>query len=663
MARTNPASSTALLITLMLLLICNTTFTQNNDSLWKSSITKFDRGDYHGVISDINSIMDAYTGFPEGYYNRGVARLKLGDIEGACHDLQMARETGLKQNLDIVNYLCDKERIRDFLIKENYGNRKVVPENGYRPAYGRGDTLRGAMRPERSCFDVFFYDLKVRINPDRKMIAGRNAISFTVAENTNKIQLDLFENLRITSVEWNGMNLNFKREYNAFFVEFPRVLTPGERHTVNVLYKGRPVIAENPPWQGGFVWERDSSNYHWAGVACEQLGASSWWPVKDHLSDEPDSMRITLEVPEGYNAVSNGNLRSINAAGRGYDGFEWFVSYPVNNYNVTFYMGRYIAFDDSLITPKDTVMLNYNVLPENLEKAVEHFAQTTEILSFFIEAFGEYPFEKDGFGLVESPYAGMEHQSAIAYGNEYKNTGYRNGQYDYIIVHEAAHEWWGNSITAYDMADAWIHEGFATYAEMMFLEHTFGYDEYMFQLFQNASNILNIWPMYGNHGVNEDSFVGNDIYTKGAMMIHCLRSCINNDTLFFSMIKEYSVSRRYSVVTTNDFISFVNDYTGMNFNPFFNKFLYDTGLPLLEYSFVPENGNLRLNYRWTGVEDGFFMPFSVATNNGKAIRLECSTGLNEVILENTEWFSFYNVWGSYGGSPVNGLTYYNTKWN
>jgi aminopeptidase N len=344
--------------------------------------------------------------------------------------------------------------------------------------------------------------------------------------------------------------------------------------------------------------------------------------------------------------------------------FTWFVSYPINNYNVTFYAGKYTAFNDTLVEGTDTLRMDYNVLNYNLDEARRHFEQTRDVLSFYNKAFGFYPFARDGFGLVESPYEGMEHQSAIAYGNGYDmNNGdeYRNKLYDYIIVHEAAHEWWGNSVTAADMADVWIHEGFATYAELMFLEHRFGEEEYMYELFQKCQYIFNIWPMVQHRGVNENTFASNDVYNKGAMMLHSLRCTINNDSLFFDMIRSFNLKYRYQTVCSDDFVNFVNQSTGEDYRPFFNKYLKETRLPVLEYRYARENGNLVLKYRWTETEAGFHMPFGIGTNRKESFRLEGTTDWKEQVINGTDWFNFYNLATDYTGCPHNAFTYYRTR--
>jgi aminopeptidase N len=650
-------------VLLLFLIPAFTIQSQSPDSIWRRSIARFEQQNYHGVIEDLNTLADSDTLYPSAIYNRGIARMYLGDLENACADLTLAKSMGVEVNRTFFGYTCDAGFLRDFLIKEFYPKEKVNPEKGYRPEYTRADTLRGALRAERTCYDVYFYDLSVRIIPRGKKIEGGNKVYFRVMQPTRRIQVDLFDNFEITAITWEDQALSWYREYNAVFIDFPRQLNTGEFQYISITYRGKPVIAPNPPWEGGFVWQRDKNRDLWLGVACEHLGASSWWPTKDHMTDKPDSMQITLEVPMGYQAVSNGNLRNEVAADSRFDRFTWFVHYPINNYNVTFYVGKYTTFSDTLIQGKDTLSLDYNVLSDNLEIARDHFRQTREIVAFYNEAFGFYPFPKDGFGLVESSYEGMEHQSAIAYGNNYgkDKEEYRNKEYDYIIVHEAAHEWWGNSVTACDMADIWIHEGFATYAECLFLEKKLGREEYLYELSEKSRYIFNVWPLVQNRDVNENTFASNDVYNKGAMLLHCLRCTINNDSLFLGLLRDFCVSNRYKTVSTDDFIRFVNRYTGADYTAFFRIFLYSTRLPVLSYNYVSDHGSLILRYKWTGVEDGFVMPFGIQTDQKESLRLLADTRWQEVRLPDASWFNFYNLWNGYAGSKENSYTYFYTR--
>lgn len=652
----------------LLLIICLASIgivdSQEIDSLWDKGLKAFNNHNYHGTIAYLDSLLILNPTVGEAYYNRGLAKINLGDMDDACLDLHLAQQYQTSINKDFIEYQCNPEYIRSVMIKEFYKNDKVYPETGYRPRYTRADTLRGALRPERTCFDVNFYDLYVSIYPKNKSINASNRIWFTVAEPTRTIQIDLFDNFKITGITWNDKPLSWKREFNALFISFPEELKKGSRQNIFIAYSGKPMIAPNPPWDGGFVWKKDKNHDMWLGVACEQLGASSWWPNKDHLSDKPDSMQISIEIPAGYKAVSNGDLRRTEKAGNKRNKFVWFVEYPINNYNATFYVGKYASFSDTLKDGNDTVRLDYNVLSYNLDTAKVHFKQTREVIEFYNRAFGLYPFVKDGFGMVESPYEGMEHQTAIAYGHGYnKNTGqdYRNKLYDYIIVHEAAHEWWGNSVTAEDMADVWIHEGFATYAELLFLEDRLGKDEYYFQLVKDGRYIFNVWPMVQHRDVNEDAFASNDVYNKGAMMLHCLRCIINNDSVFFGLIHDFCVQHKYQAVTTDDFINFANSYAGMDLTAFFKKYLYDTKIPVLEYSFRMENNDLVVRYRWAEVQNGFTMPFGIQTDKKEPLRIVARDTWQETRLPGAAWFSFYNLWRGYEGCADNSFTYFNTR--
>ena len=467
-------------------------------------------------------------------------------------------------------------------------------------------------------------------------------------------------------MELNGETVKYHREFDAVFVDLPEDIIPGRQYTLTIGYSGKPRNAPNPPWEGGFVWKRDKHFHRWVGVACEQYGASSWWPVKDHLSDRPDSMNIHIEVPSKFQAISNGQLRGVDTLSDGFSRYNWHVSYPINSYNVTFYMGKYTEFTDSIMWNDSLLTLRYHVMPYNLDIAREHFKQARDVVRVYNDAFGPFPFWRDDFRMVESPYEGMEHQTAIAYGNAYNNSknseSYLNGNFDYIIVHEAAHEWWGNSVAAADMADVWLHEGFATYAEYVFLEAMLGYDKAREEIHHKMIYILDIWPMVQNYNVNEDAFAGGDVYTKGATMLHCLRATINNDSLFTDLIRNFQLSYRDSTCNSDDFIDFVNQYTGKDFSAFFSKYLYDTGLPVLEYSYTRENGGIRLKYKWDEVEDGFEMPLAIKTfDTEHAIRLMATTKEQEIFLENAKSFNFYNEFVPLDNCPRNSLTYFRTR--
>lgn len=637
----------------------------SDNRIWNETISFLKEEDYLRTIENMDQYLERYPDNPGAYYNRGYAKLHMGDFDGACKDFQKCMSYGKNKKLKIFNYFCNDSLMLKLLQKNFYKGEALLAENGFRPEYTRKDTLRGKLRPERTCFDVVFYNLTVRLNFYLKSIAGTSKIWFRQVNDANLIQIDLFKNMEIDSVTWQGKSLNYTREYDAVWIHFPELLKKDTLYSITISYHGEPMKAPNPPWDGGFVWSRNKRLNRWVGVSCEQLGASVWWPNKDHLSDKPDSMLINIEVPDRFQVVSNGNLRAVEEINKKYTRYSWFVSYPINNYNATFYVGKYTSFNHRIITGIDTLFCKYYVMPYNIDKARLYFQQVDSVVKIYNEVFGYFPFPRDKYKLVESPYSGMEHQTAIAFGNEYEKAtqNFTIGEktFDYLIVHETAHEWWGNAVTVGDMTDAWIHEGFATYAELIFTEKISGYNEYLKQLRERMFEIFNFWPMVENRDVNEDAFASNDIYTKGATMIHCFRCALNDDSLFYEIIHDFNIENRYKVVSTDDFIRFVNIKTKQDYSAFFKKYLYDRKLPVLNYSYERQDGNILLKYCWTGVEDGFFMPFSVEYGEGQVLRVGATTQQKEVILEDAETFAFFNRYKNPDNCPYNGYTYFWTK--
>jgi aminopeptidase N len=635
------------------------------DTVWKEGIEFIMQGDYLMGIEKMSEYLQYHPWSAYAYNNRAYCKSFMGDMDGYCSDMDNAHMLGYGKKRQRSKSACDTAEVIKLLKKEYYPHTTIYSDEGYRPRYTRADSLRGALRPERNCYDVFFYNLTVSIYPYKRKIEGSNEIWFKGVSPGKVIQLDLFENYTIRRISMGNTELPYRREFQAIFVELPDTIKAGEKYKLTVEYYGKPERAENPPWQGGFVWTFDKHLNRWVSVACEYLGASSWWPVKDHLSDRPDSMGINIEVPHRFQAVCNGRLRNVKNVDRHYLRYEWFVDYPINNYNVTFYMGKYSEFTDTIPCGNDTVIARYDVMPYDLEKAKEYFRQAREVVSFYSSTFGPFPFPKDNFRMVESSYEGMEHQTAIAYGqafNTKKNAVfYKNKEFDYIIVHEAAHEWWGNSVAASDMADIWIHEGFATYSEYLFIEHMLGYEQAMDEIHHRMAEIFNVWPLVQNHNVNENAFASEDVYTKGAMVLQCLRATMDNDTLFKTMLRDFNLQYRDSTIQSAAFIRFVNKYTNHDFTPFFNTFLYQSTIPLLKYFYSRQDGSLILRYQWIGVEEGFEMPFSIKVlSSGKAYRLLATTQVQEITIPEASSFLFYDQFIPVEGCPHNGLTYFRT---
>lgn len=632
---------------------------------WEEGIANFYEQDFIQSAHAFKKYLALEPDNAYAWYNLAIALDKTNDRDGMCEASGKAYELGYSKELEYFKSKCDKEYLLKILQKDYYRNEVLTAENEYRPVYSLKDSLQGHLRPERSCYDVTFYDLTVRIIPLGKKVQGNNIIHFTTTTETNLIQIDLVQNMQIDSIVYRGQDLQYERKFKAVFVHLPEVVPVGEQCRMQIYYQGKPQESLNPPWEGGFVWARDRLINHWVGVVCEGEGASLWWPTKDHLSDEPDSMQLNIEVPKAYTAVSNGTLEQQMIVDKKFRRFEWMVHYPINNYNATFYMGKYKKFTDSLEYNNEVLNCSYYVMPQNVKKAKKHFKQSLEILDVYSQLFGPFPFWEDGYRLVESPYEGMEHQTAIAYGNEYDASevkwDYDNKSYDFIIVHETAHEWWGNSLTVGDMADAWMHESFATYAEFLFIESKDGAAEGLNEMFKHARYIYNFWPMVQNYNVNENAFASSDIYHKGAMMLHSLRSTINNDSLFLKILHDFNMQYRMQTVKTRDFIDFVNRYTGKDYSPFFKKYLYETRLPVLEYKYEVKENNIYFSCRWSQAGEGFFMPVTLLNDSNKPIRMDVTTEWQEVMLENTQTFFFITMDTDPALIPENGYAYFWTS--
>ena len=475
------------------------------------------------------------------------------------------------------------------------------------------DSLRGNLSEFRSCYDVFYYDLNVTVDDyQQKLINSSNTIHATAISSFQKIQIDLFESLKIHSIEFEEKILEFERIHNAVFVNFPRIINVNEKINFKVMYSGKPRVAVNPPWDGGFSWEKDKNGNSWIGVSCQGLGASSWWPCKDHQSDEPDSMNITSTVRYPLQVISNGKKKSDKTffseklqskANKS----SWFVSYPINNYNVTLCVGDYKYFNDVHVNNYDTLELDYYVLKYNYNKAKDHFQQVKPMLECFEKYFGPYPFYKDGYTLIETTYLGMEHQSAIAYGNNYL-PGYNGNRqfisgldFDYIIIHETGHEWWGNSITTNDIADMWIHEGFCTYSEVLYVECIYGYDIMLDYVNNQKRSVRNDKPIIGPYNVNKKG--SNDMYQKGSLMLHTLRSLIDNDSLWFLIIKGISEEFKYQIVDGAEIIDYINEKVDLDLYYFFQQYLYKSEIPTFEYKTQKKGRGHTLLYRWNAIDD------------------------------------------------------------
>jgi aminopeptidase N len=487
-----------------------------------------------------------------------------------------------------------------------------------KPVFTRADTIRGSNTPERAWWDAAFYDLHVKVNRADSSVAGYNAITYRILKPAREMQIDLQMPLVVDSIVQDGLELSARRDGNAFFVKLISRQRVGTKKTISVYYHGRPRVAERAPWDGGFVWGRDSLARPWIATANEGLGASVWWPNKDINSDEPDSQRVAITVPDSLINVSNGRLRSTTPNADGTTTYEWFVSNPINNYNVAVNAARYAHFGDTYEGERGNLTLDYYPLDHHLDTARKQFQQVKPMMQCFESWFGPFPWYEDGFKLVETPHLGMEHQSAIAYGNRYKN-GYLGTdrsatghglRWDFIIIHEAAHEWWGNNLTMKDAADMWIHEAFATYAEGLFTECQQGKKAGAEYTIGQRKNIKNVMPMVGVYGVNHEG--SGDMYDKGASMLLTIRQLVDDDTRWRGILRGLNKTYWHQTVSGKQVEDYITRQSGLSLNKVFDQYLRTTRIPVLEYKLEGP----RLSYRWSNVVPGFAMPVKVTTSPG-----------------------------------------------
>ncbi len=485
--------------------------------------------------------------------------------------------------------------------------------------FTRADTLRGMLTPLRTCYDVKYYHLDIRVDPRKKSVSGSNKIRFTVVEPFEKMQIDLVENMQIDRIVFEDLELPYEREYGAVFIQFPRTMKKDMEREITVFYSGEPQVAERPPWEGGLVWREDEEGNPWVAVTCQGTGAFVWWPNKEHQSDEPDSMMISVTVPDSLMNISNGHLRGKTELQDGWTRYDWFVSYPINNYNVTLNIGKYAHFSEEYVDMDgDALTLDYYVMPYNLDKAKKQFEQVKPMMACFEKFFGKYPFSNDVYKLVESPHLGMEHQSAVAYGNKFLQ-GYLGRassevgtKFDFIIVHESAHEWWGNSVTSKDIADMWIHESFGAYAEALYVECLFGYDEALEYVNAKKPGIGNTRPIIGVYGVNNEG--SGDMYNKGQLFLNTLRHVIDNDSLWFETIHGIANEFKYQTITAEDIVKYVNEKTGTDYIYLFDQYLKFPNIPELQIFVTKKGTSVTARYRWKADVEDFKMPIKVTTS-------------------------------------------------
>jgi len=494
---------------------------------------------------------------------------------------------------------------------EPFGAPEVVYGFNRANGFARADSLRGQLTPLRTCYDVLFYDLNVSVDPTIKTVSGNNTMRFKAVQSFDQIQVDLFANMHIEKILFRNASLSFTREFNAVFIRFPSTVEEGTIDEIRIIYSGKPQTPDAASLAGGIFWLQDKEGQYWIETVTQGSGASLWWPCKDHLSDKPDSMKISVTVPRGLTDISNGRLLRKTELPDNLTRFDWYVSYPITNYCVVMNIGNYSHFSDVYISGRDTLPLHYYCMPYDVGIAKKIFKHVKPMLSVFEKDFGRYPFWRDGFTVMESIYP-MEHQSAVSFGsifNPFNSDTYDSLDLIRTMWHESAHEWWGNNVTVKDMADLWIHEAYATYAEVLAYEDLSGHDAMVTYLKNQRPG--NEEAIIGQYDVND--FRLGDMYSKGALMLHTLRNLIDNDSLWFDLLRGIQTHFAYQTITTEDIIHYINDKTKTDYRYFFDQYLTRPAIPELQLKLKREGTITYVKYKWNAEAEAFRMPVKVTT--------------------------------------------------
>lgn len=480
------------------------------------------------------------------------------------------------------------------------------------------DSLRGSITPERAWWDLNYYHLDIAVNPKTKSIKGKNTIRYTILEPNQTLQIDLQAPMKLTKAVQDGEELVVLKDGNAHFINLKKPqIKINAQEEIQIYYEGKPRVAVRAPWDGGISWKKDNNGNDFIASSCQGLGASVWWPNKDHMYDEVDSMKISVNVPKHLMNISNGRLQSTEEQNNGTTTYNWVVTNPINNYGVNINIGDYVHFSEVYEGEKGPLDMEYYVLRDNLEKAKKQFKDAPKMMKAFEYWFGPYPFYEDSFKLVEVHYLGMEHQSSVTYGNQYKQ-GYlgrdlsRTGwglKFDFIIIHESGHEWFANNITYKDAADMWIHEGFTAYSENLFLDYHYGSEASADYVIGTRANIQNDKPIIGTYNVNSEG--SSDMYYKGANMLHTLRQLVNDDEKWRQLLRGLNKTFYHQTITTQEIENYISEFLELNLTAFFNQYLRDIRIPNFEY-YIENN---ELNYRWNNVVKNFEMPIEIEINN------------------------------------------------
>lgn len=517
--------------------------------------------------------------------------------------------------------------LRNFLVETMYKNKNFsaylllvfafTSLQAFSQNFTKQDSLRGSITPERVWWDLTHYHLDITVDPNEKTIAGSNTIQYKVVKKGQKtLQVDLQPPLQMTKAIQNGKELDIVHDGNAHFIHLKEKQKLGKIYSVQVFYEGKPKVARRPPWDGGITWKKDANGLPFVASSCQGLGASVWWPCKDHMYDEVDSMKISVNVPKNLMNVSNGRLIKVEEKENETKTYHWNVVNPINNYGVNINIGDYVHFGEKYKGENGELDMDYYVLRDNLDKAKEQFKDATRTMEAFEHWFGPYPFYEDSYKLVEAPYLGMEHQSSVTYGNGYRN-GYRGSdlsrtgwgmKFDFIIVHESGHEWFANNITNIDIADMWIHESFTAYSENLFLDYFYGKKASAEYVIGTRRSIANDRPIIGQYDVNHEG--SGDMYYKGANMLHTIRQLIADDAKWRSILRGLNKDFYHQTVNTQQIENYISEKSGIDFSAVFDQYLRTTDIPELRYK---KDGNT-FAFRWKNSAATFDMPVRVAIN-------------------------------------------------
>lgn len=498
--------------------------------------------------------------------------------------------------------------------------------------FTRQDTLRGSITPERIWWDLTHYELSVEVNASNKSLKGKNIIQYKALEKGRVMQIDLQEPMKITKVTQGKSVLKVQKEGNAHFIHLDKQTKKGQVKCITVHYEGIPKESTRPPWDGGLTWTTDKNGNDFIVTTCQGDGASLWWPCKDHMYDEVDSMSMHFTVPDHLMAVGNGRLVNTKSNKNGTKTYSWKTVNPINNYGVNLNVGDYVHFGEVYNGENGPLDCSYYVLRDNLKKAKAHFKQVPDMLAAFEYWFGPYPFYEDSYKLVEVPYPGMEHQSSVTYGNGYKN-GYSGRDvsgtgwgynFDFIIIHETGHEWFANSITYKDLADMWVHEGFTAYSENLYLDYLYGKKASSEYVIGTRKNIRNDKPIIGPYGVNMSG--SGDMYYKGANTLHTIRTLIDDDGKWRSILRGLNTEFYHSTVTTQQIEDYMSEHSGIDLKSIFDQYLRAVDIPHFE---AIREGNT-LQYHWTSCHSDFNMPYRIFID-----------GKQQMLYPTTEWQTFH----------------------